>query len=288
MAAKGTKSRNSKSKKEDPKKFWIQMIWLATLSIVIVGATIILFVAKVLLPDTSELENPKYDLATQVLSANGEVIGKAFRQNREWLSFHEINPHIINALVATEDERYFSHSGIDARSTLRAVVFLGKRGGASTITQQLAKQFFTDYSRSFVKRVWQKVKEWVIAVEFEKRYTKEEILAMYLNKNEFLHQSIGIATAAQTYFGKNQSKLAVDEAAVLVGMLKNPNLYNPKLFPENANKRRNVVMRQMVRNEFITQEEYKSYAANPINIENFSREVYYRGVAPYFRAELVK
>jgi penicillin-binding protein 1A len=285
-----SKAKGGKSKKKDVNsaQFWIQLIWLSVLSLIIFTGVVFLFISKVLIPDTSELENPKYDLATRIISADNQEIGKAFRYNREWLQFEEINPYIIDALVSTEDERYFDHSGIDARGTVRAVVFLGSRGGASTITQQLAKLFFTERSSFIVKRVWQKLKEWVIAVEFEKRYTKEEIIAMYLNKNDFIYQSIGIATAAKTYFGKDQKDLDVHESAILVGMLKNPVLFNPKINPEYAAKRKNVVMRQMVRNNKLSLEEYEELAKRPIELKNFRRSVYYDGPAPYFRAELIK
>jgi len=192
----------------------------------------------------------------------------------------------VKALVATEDERFYKHSGVDARGTVRAVMFLGSKGGASTITQQLAKLFFTKRSRSFVKRVWQKLKEWVIATQFEKRYTKEEIIAMYLNKVDFIYSSHGISAAAKTYFGKDQSKLKVEEAAVLVGMLKNPSFYNPKSKPENALKRRNVVLNQMVRNEFLSTEDYNTLKVKPLDMSNFNRTILYEGIAPYFRETL--
>lgn len=284
------KAKGGKSKKKDVNspRFWIQLIWLSALSAIIFTGVIFLFISKVLIPDTSELENPKFDLATKIISVDNQEIGKAFRYNREWLQYEEINPYIIDALVSTEDERYFNHSGIDPKGLARALAFMGKRGGASTITQQLAKLFFTDRSSSILKRVWQKLKEWVIAVEFEKRYTKEEIIAMYLNKNDFIYQSIGIATAATTYFGKNQKDLNVHESAILVGMLKSPVLYNPKINPDYSAKRKNVVLKQMVRNDKLSQAEYDKLSKQPIELKNFRRSVYYDGPAPYFRAELIK
>ena len=162
-------------------RYFRLMIYTLITGIIIV-ALLFFYISKALLPDTEELENPKYEIASQFISSDNEVFGKIFKYNRDWLNFKDINPKLINALVATEDERFFSHSGVDARGTARAIFYMGKKGGASTITQQLAKLFFTQRSASFVKRVWQKLKEWVIAIEFEKRYTKEEILAMYLNK----------------------------------------------------------------------------------------------------------
>ena len=235
-------------------RYFRLMIYTLITGIIIV-ALLFFYISKALLPDTEELENPKYEIASQFISSDNEVFGKIFKYNRDWLNFKDINPKLINALVATEDERFFSHSGVDARGTARAIFYMGKKGGASTITQQLAKLFFTQRSASFVKRVWQKLKEWVIAIEFEKRYTKEEILAMYLNKSDFLYDAVGIGAAAKTYFGKDQKDLSVEEAAVLIGMLKNPRLYNPKINPQNSHNRRSAVMKQMVRNGLLTDEE---------------------------------
>ncbi len=258
------------------------------LASVIMIVLLFLYISKALLPDTEELENPNYEIASQFISSDNQVFGKIFKYNREWLNYKDINPNLINALIATEDERFFSHSGIDARGTARAIFYLGKKGGASTLPQQLAKLFFTQRSPSFIKRVWQKLKEWVIAIEFEKRYTKEEILAMYLNKSDFLYDAVGIGAASKTYFGKDQKELSVEEAAVLIGMLKNPRLYNPKINPQNCHNRRSVVLKQMVKNDFLTDEEYLNKRVKPINIDNFKREVHYDGIAPYFRSELTK
>lgn len=259
------------------------------LAVIFAGVLMLYFYIKsFLLPDTAELENPKYEIASDFISADGVVFGKVFKFNREWLDYEEINPKIVQALIATEDERYFSHTGIDFKGTARAVAFLGKRGGASTITQQLAKLFFTRRSSSFFKRVWQKLKEWVIAIEFEKRYTKEEILAMYLNKSDFLYDAVGIGAAAKTYFGKDQSKLSVEEAAVLIGMLKNPRLYNPIMNPQNCFNRRSVVLKQMVKNDYLTEDEYLNKRVKSINTSNFRRQVHFDGIAPYFRAETTK
>ncbi len=268
-------------------RYFRLMIYTLITGIIIV-AFLFFYISKALLPDTEELENPKYEIASQFISSDNEVFGKIFKYNRDWLNFKDINPKLINALVATEDERFFSHSGVDARGTARAIFYMGKKGGASTITQQLAKLFFTQRSASFVKRVWQKLKEWVIAIEFEKRYTKEEILAMYLNKSDFLYDAVGIGAAAKTYFGKDQKDLSVEEAAVLIGMLKNPRLFNPKINPQNSHNRRSAVMKQMVRNGLLTDEEYLNKRVKPINLDNFKREVHYDGIAPYFRSELTK
>ena len=240
------------------------------------------------MPDTKELEDPDYDYATIIYSHDKQELGKYFAQNREGLSYEEMNPHLIDALIATEDERFKDHSGIDPRGTLRAILYMGKKGGASTISQQLAKLFFTKTSRSFVKRVWQKLKEWVIATQFEKRYTKNEILAMYLNKFEFIYGAHGVSAASKTYFGKDQKNLTVDEAAILVGMLKNPWAYNPKRKPENARKRRDVVMKQMVKNNLLTDETYRALIEKEIDMSGFSRTTHYEGPAPYFRDTIKK
>lgn len=245
-------------------------------------------VSRTQMPDTKSLENPEYEYASIIYTRDFEELGRYFKYNREWYDFENINPHLVNALIATEDERFYKHSGIDFRGTIRAIVYMGSKGGASTITQQLAKLFFTQRSSSFVKRVWQKLKEWVIAVEFEKRYTKQEILSMYLNKFDFLYNSYGIGAAAQTYFGKNQKDLTIDESAVLVGMLKNPGLYNPQKFPDNARKRRNVVLNQMVRNKLLKREAYDTLKIMAVDISNFKRTTHTDGPAPYFRSSLTK
>ena len=266
----------------------IQFIWLATFTGVLVGAATFLYISKRLLPDTRELENPDYDIASVVYANDQSELGKIFTTNRVWLEYKDLNPHIVNALVSKEDERFFRHNGIDFKSVGRAVMLAGSRGGGSTITQQLAKQFFTNYEKNKIKRVWQKLKEWVIAVEFEKRYTKEEIIAMYLNKFDFYYNAIGIGTAARIYYGKDQSKLTPDEAAILVAMLKNPRLYNPKINPENAIQQRNVALSQMYKQEKLTKAEYEKNIAKPIDLSNFKSEEHYSGMATYFRVELTK
>ena len=282
------KANKKEEKKASPYSGYIKIIWFALFAGLFASLAIFILISTTQLPDTSELENPKIELATQVLDHKGRPLGAFFKYNRKNVTFEDLNPNIVNALVATEDERFFEHTGIDVRSTIRAFVYLGKKGGASTITQQLAKQFFTKRSRNIVLRSWQKLKELVIATEFEKRYTKGEIMAMYLNKYDFLYESDGIGAAAKTYFGKDQSKLTIDESAILVGMLKNPSYYNPKRKPENALRRRSVVMNQMVKNEYITKEEYKILNEKPIDMSNFKRTIHYDGPAPYFRAELQK
>ncbi len=246
------------------------------------------------LPDTEELENPRSELASEIIAADGSVLGRFFIENRVPVTFDEISPFVEQALVATEDERYYQHSGIDFRALGRAITktFIlqdKSSGGASTITQQLAKLLFTGKkSDNFVKRIIQKLKEWIIAVRLERKYTKEEIMAMYLNKFDFLYDSYGIKSAAETYFGKGQDSLNIQEAAMLVGMLKNPSLFNPKRKLEKATQRRSVVLDQMRKNGMITDEEYDSLKVLPVDLTRFKRKTHTQGLATYFRSSLAE
>ena len=210
------------------------------------------------LPTFEELENPENNLATEVISSDGKTLGKYAAENRTPIKYKDLPNNIVEALIATEDERFYEHSGIDFRGTARAVLKPGS-GGASTITQQLARMLFTGRkSRNKIKRVLQKVKEWVVATKLERQYTKKEIIAMYLNKYDFLNQAVGIRSAARIYFGKEPKELLVEESAMLVGMLKNSSLYNPLRRAEKVKQRRNVVLKQMNRNEFISLKEKDS------------------------------
>ncbi|NND88255.1 MAG: transglycosylase domain-containing protein, partial [Flavobacteriaceae bacterium] len=174
------------------------------------------------LPDETSLENPEKDLATEIVGSDGVVLGKFYKENRTPVPYEQLPDHLVNALIATEDVRFYDHSGIDARGTVRAAVFLGSKGGASTISQQLAKLFFTEQvSRNKLQRGIQKIKEWVIATRLERRYTKEEIITMYFNEYDFLNQAVGIESAANIYFDKPPSELTTAESAMLVGMFKN-------------------------------------------------------------------
>ena len=239
------------------------------------------------MPDLQQLENPKTNLATQIISSDGIILGKYyFDDNRTPIGFDEIPTHMVEALIATEDERFYAHSGIDWRGTMRAFVFLGKRGGASTITQQLARQIFVGVrSRNILKTIFQKAQEWVIAVQLEQRYTKKEILAMYLNKYDFGYQADGIRSAAKIFFNKIPQELSIEESATLVGMLKNSSLYNPIRRPERVKERRNIVFQQMVRNQLITNKEKDSLDQLPLQI-TFTPESHREGLATYFRAYL--
>lgn len=234
------------------------------------------------LPGFEEIENPKSNLASQIITADGKLMGKFYKENRTHVDYHEISPNIINALIATEDERYLKHPGIDIRSLLRALTKLGASGGASTITQQLAKNLFHQAAPRGLERVKQKLKEWVIAVRLERQYTKQEIATMYLNQFDFINQAVGIQSAASIYFNQRPDSLSISESALLIGMVKNPSLYNPVRFPERALNRRNVVLSQMVRNKILTPEAYDTLKTKDLDL-NFTRQGHNEGMAPYFR-----
>ena len=285
--AKATK-KGSKKKSSNFFRNIIRWAWFAAILGLLAFVALWLLVSASKLPDTDELENPKYDIASTIIASDGVELGRYFKQNRKWVTYDELNPYLIDALVSTEDERFFEHSGVDPKGTVRAIVFMGSKGGASTITQQLAKLFFTDRSSNIAKRIWQKLKEWVIALRFEKRYTKQEIMAMYLNKVDFLYNAHGVSAAAETYFGKSQEDLEIEEAATIIGMLKNPSYFNPKRDAEVALNRRNVVLGQLMRNEFITREDFDQLKVLPLDGSKFNRRGNYSGLAPYFRTELTK
>ena len=245
------------------------------------------------MPDMSELENPSYKYAAQVLSADGKVMGtwSYSKENRTLVEYEEISPNLIKALIATEDVRFTEHSGIDARALLRAIIKRGilrqeSAGGGSTITQQLAKLLYTQVTaEDEMERMMQKPIEWVIAVQLERRYTKEEIITMYLNKYDFGYNAVGIRSAAQIYFGKLPKDLNVQEAAMLVGMCKNSSLYNPRRRPEKTKMRRNVVFGQMAKAGYITEAEADSLRQTELKL-NFHSSDHKAGPAPYFREYL--
>ncbi len=269
--------------------------WMWRLTFAGIAAVILLFIFLSFtdLPSVSQLENPKSSLASQVFAADGKVLGRYYTENRVPVGYDELSPHLISALIATEDERYFEHSGIDFPALGRVAVktvLLGQRssGGASTITQQLAKLLFTEHrATSLTKRVFQKLKEWIIAVRLERKYTKVEIIAMYLNKFDFINGAYGIKAASEIYFGKPQDSLAVQEAAMLVGMLKNPSLFNPLRRQDTVLHRRMVVLKQMEKNGLLTAAEYDTLRQKPLGI-NYTRQTHIDGLAPYFRMELAK
>lgn len=235
------------------------------------------------LPDETRLEDPEKDLATQIISEEGQVIGKFFTENRTPVTFEDLPDHLVEALIATEDVRFYDHSGVDGRGTLRALVFLGSRGGASTISQQLAKQFFTDQvSSNKFERGMQKVKEWIIATRLERRYTKEEIITMYFNVYDFLNLAIGIESAAQIYFNKQPQDLNIQESAMLVGMFKNSALYNPKRNPVGVTNRRNVVLGQMAKYNYIAESLRDSLQLLPLGVD-FTPQDHDKGLGTYVR-----
>jgi len=266
--------------------------WIWGLFISILVGIVLLFGGAALgiygpMPDLQQLENPKTNLATQILSSDGIILGKYyFDDNRTPIAFDEIPKNMVEALIATEDERFYEHSGIDWRGTLRAFVFLGRRGGASTISQQLARQIFVGVrSRNVLKTILQKAQEWIIAVQLEQRYTKKEIVSMYLNKYDFGYQADGIRSAAKIFFNKAPQELTIEESATLVGMLKNSSLYNPIRRPERVQERRNIVFQQMFRNKLISAQEKDSLSRLPLEIR-FTPESHREGLATYFRAYL--
>ena len=238
------------------------------------------------MPSFEDLENPDSNLATEVISSDNVVIGKFFRENRSQLKYSDLPKNLVDALVATEDERFYEHSGIDGRGTLRAIASLGTSGGASTLTQQLAKQLFHGEGSKFLPfRIIQKAKEWIIAIRLERQYTKNEILAMYCNVYDFGNYSVGVSSAAQTYFSKTPKELTVDESAILVGMFKNSGLYNPVRNPQGVKNRRNVVLAQMEKSNMITEQQKVKLQALPITLK-FKLESHREGTATYFREYL--
>lgn len=244
------------------------------------------------MPNIYQLENPVNKYASQALSADGKLLGtwSYSRANRIFVGFDDLSPWLVKALIATEDERFYEHSGIDYRALARAVV---KRvilrqtnaGGGSTITQQLAKQLYSDVAQSTMERALQKPIEWVIAVKLERFYTKEEIITMYLNYFDFLHNAVGIKTAAKTYFNKEPRNLSICEAATLIGMCKNPSYFNPVRMPERCRERRNVVLDQMVKAGYLSKSDAEIYKLEPIGLR-FHRTDHKEGMATYLRERL--
>ncbi|MFB9077936.1 penicillin-binding protein 1A [Flavobacterium procerum] len=238
------------------------------------------------MPSFEDLENPDSNLATEIISSDGVVLGKYFKTNRSQLKYSDLPKSLVEALVATEDARFYEHSGIDGRGTLRAVSSFGTNGGASTLTQQLAKQLFHGEGSKFLPfRIVQKIKEWIIAIRLERQYTKNEILAMYCNVYDFGNYSVGVSSAAQTYFSKDPKNLTLDESAILVGMFKNSGLYNPVRNPQGVKNRRNVVLSQMAKAKMISESEKVRLQALPISLK-FKLESHREGMATYFREYL--
>lgn len=273
----------------------VKILWIFIALISLVCVFIFFSIAKGwigYMPPVEDLENPNYKFATEVFSEDGKVLGtySYSKENRVFVGYNDLSPNIINALIATEDVRFAEHSGIDAYALTRAIVKRGilmqkNAGGGSTITQQLSKQLYSPSADNVMERLFQKPIEWVIAVKLERYYTKEEILTMYLNKFDFLNNAVGIKTAAFTYFGCEPKDLKIEEAATLVGMCKNPSLYNPVRYNERSRGRRNVVLDQLRKAGYITEAERDSLQALPLKLK-YNRVDHKEGLATYFREYL--
>lgn len=282
-----------KKKKSKGFRPFIKWFWILFATGILSFALLFLFASWGFfgdMPAYEHLENPKTNLASQIFSSDGEVLGKFYLEdNRTPVTYNELPQNLVDALVATEDARYYDHAGIDAFGTLRAVVYLGKKGGASTITQQLSRQLFIGVREKDKKTqaILQKVKEWVLSIRLEEQYTKEEIIAMYLNIYDFGYAADGIRSASKIYFAKEPKDLKTEEAAVLVGMLKNSSYYNPLRREKLVHDRRNTVLSQMAKYEYITEKEKDSLQGLEMDI-NFSPENHKEGLATYFRMNLQK
>lgn len=267
------------------------MLWLWGILVAGILAIVVIFwmiTQGVLgyLPPLDELQNPKNKFATEIISSDMQLLGRYYRnENRVSVEYTDISPYMIDALIATEDVRFYDHTGVDLKSLMRAVIMLGRAGGGSTLTQQLAKQLWSPRVNNIFERALQKPIEWVIATKLERLYSKEEILTMYLNQFDFLYNAVGIKSAAQVYFSTTPADLKIEEAAMLVGMCKNPSLYNPRRRPENALNRRNTVLSQMCKYEYITEQVCDSLQALPIELKYQSVD-HKQGIAPYFREHL--
>ena len=274
------------------RKVLVRTLW-TLLALAVFGATVA-FTAIYngwigYMPPVEDLQNPINRFATQVYSSDGKIMGtwNYNKENRICVDYSQLAPSLVQALVATEDVRFYEHSGIDFIALGRALVKRGllgqvNAGGGSTITQQLAKQLYSGTAHSVTERLLQKPIEWVIAVKLERNYTKDEIIALYLNYFDFLHNAVGIKTAANTYFNKEPSELTVNEAATLIGLCKNPSYFNPVRNPERSRERRNVVLQQMVKAGYLTDSQYDELAAEPMKL-NFHVSDHKDGIAPYFR-----
>ncbi len=284
-------ARKKRTRQRPASNRWIKVLWALFLIGMLAAAGFFYLLSKGFfgeLPNTEVLENPSLSLASEVYTADSVLLGKYYQQNRSTAQYDELSPYIIQALLATEDVRFFDHPGIDPIGLVAVPYYLlkGRKRGASTITQQLAKNLFPrERYPTFWHLVLRKFKEWIIAARLEYLYTKEEILTMYLNTVDFGSNAYGIKSAARTFFGKEPSRLGPEEAALLIGMLKAPYLYSPIYHPENAIRRRNVVLHQMTKYNFLTPEAYDSLAALPI-VLNYSVQSHLHGIARYYREYL--
>jgi len=273
-----------------PKNKVVRLLWIIFFAGLLGGCLIIAMANYGLLgemPSIEQLQNPNASEASQIFADDGTLMGKIYSEDRINVSFEQISPHVIQALIATEDERFYQHSGIDPRSLARAFFSLGGDGGASTITMQTAKNLFTDYKRNAFIRIIQKLKESIIAIKLERNFTKNEIVTLYLNTVPFGDNVYGIRNAARTFFQVNPSELTVNQAAVLIGMLKASTAYNPRIHMDRALQRRNVVINQMVRNRFVSAADAEKIKKEPITL-NYHKMSNSNGLAPYFRTELIR
>lgn len=284
----------NKSSNQSWKEKLVKILWICIIGGIGLVFLIFLVTSFTRLPTFEDLENPTEDFATEIYFNDNSEMGRFFVKNRVSVTYDEISPHVINALISTEDERFYRHSGIDfealARVLIKRIILQNKNaGGGSTITQQLAKLLFTQEPASNIwARAPQKLKEMVTAIKLERSYTKEEIISMYLNQFEFGYNAWGIKAASETFFNTSPDELTINEAAVLVGMLKNPSYYNPRRFPEHVRTRRNVVLYQMYKHDHISEELKDSLQAQPVDMSQFTITAHNRGPAPYFRMELKK
>lgn len=282
-----------KQQQNNYNKRYVRIMWVSYLCVLFLIAiffTMLSFGWLGFMPTFEELENPKANLATEVYADSGELLGYIGIQNRSNVNYKDISPNMINALIATEDARFREHSGIDARSLFRVLTktILGghkSSGGGSTLTQQLAKNLFPREKKSAVGTVYAKLKEWIVAIKLERNYSKDEILSMYLNTVDYGSNAFGIKAASHTFFTKLPSELEVEEAAVLVGLLKAPTTYNPVRNPENALKRRNTVLSQMEKYGYLTSEQLEAKSAQPIKLK-YNPQAHDEGIATYFREML--
>lgn len=270
------------------KRLWIT--WLSVFAFVILLFSAISLGLLGFMPSFEELENPKSNLASEVISADQELLGKYYIENRSNIHYSDLSPNLVNAIIATEDSRFEKHSGIDVKALFRVTFGLmtgSNKGGGSTITQQLAKNLFPrKLNRNFFETVFIKLKEWVTAIKLERNYTKEEIMAMYFNTVDFGSNSFGIKSAAKTFFNKQPRDLSIEESAMLVGMLKAPSWFSPARNPERALKRREVVLHQMQKYDFLTEEQYDSIRVLPLDMSKYRMQDHTSGVATYFREYL--
>jgi len=263
--------------------FWFWGLFIGGISAAFIAIWLIVEGALGYLPPLEELQNPKNIFASEIISSDMQSLGRYYRyENRIGVQYTDLSPNLINALIATEDARFYQHTGVDLKSMLRAILKLGRAGGGSTLTQQLAKQLWSPHADNIFERALQKPIEWVIATKLERLYSKDEILLMYLNQFDFLFNAVGIQSACQVYFSTTPADLKIEEAAMLVGMCKNPSLYNPVRHPERAQKRRNVVISQMEKYGYIDEAMRDSVMAIPLEL-HYSSVDHKQGIAPYFR-----